>query len=106
MSVLPIPFEVLRRADGRVALSVNAGTLAFSPQRLQAHARGLVVCGARRADRALICCRDGDVWARLQAQRALRLYEFSSMGLMASHLLRLDALGSAMPAGAIRGAAR
>jgi hypothetical protein len=87
MSIASIPFEIIRRGDGRVALSVNAGRIPYEPRTLQEHPQGLMVQGASREERTLLACRETDVLSAFRKDKLMRLYEFSPVGLFASHAL-------------------
>jgi hypothetical protein len=86
-----IPFEVIRRDDGRLALSVNAGLIEYEPKSLRLHPQGLMVEGNGPKQRTIIACKEADVLAAFARDKLLRLYEFSRGGLFAAHGLPMVA---------------
>lgn len=87
-----LPYEVLRRDDGAVAIAINAGAMGFEPAFWEL-ARQLNVSEgiSNRVDLRLLgpagdCCQlcdmPADVCSAITATRTVRLYEFAVTGLL------------------------
>lgn len=91
---LALPYEILRRADGLVALSMNVGLIEFAPAWVtRVGADDLLIEGAASAASppfmGLLRKVPSDVLASIDQNRSLRLYEFSAMGPFKAHVLSL-----------------
>lgn len=89
MSITALPYEILRRDDGRLALSVNAGLIDFDPQYAAVDQDDFVLFDADRHPKVKLCQVAQDVRDRLKQDGYVTIFEFVSVGIAASHRLSL-----------------
>lgn len=96
-SIKPIAYEILRRNDGMVAISVNSGLIDFEPGSVRIRKGSVFVQEKLNPknvgvtdQRAIELVDVGvDVLERMGAERCLRLFEFASFGMTGQHTLGL-----------------
>lgn len=89
MSITALPYEILRRDDGRCALSINAGLIDFVPNHVIALEDDFVVLGLDKRPNFKLCKVPQDVRDRLTQDGHVSLFEFVSTGLFAAHRLHM-----------------
>lgn len=100
--IKPIAYEILRRDDGMVAISTNAGLIDFEPGFIRIRHGNVFVHEqearpgqpeTRQEDLRAVELVDvgGDVIERAVRDKVLRLFEFASFGLTGAHTLAVVA---------------
>lgn len=89
MSITALPYEILRRDDGRIALSLNAGLIDFDPQYVAVQQEDFVVFDADRHPKVKLCQVAQDVRDRLSQDGYVTIFEFVSGGIFAAHRLKM-----------------
>lgn len=93
-AIHPIAYEILRRDDGMLAMSVNAGLIDFEPGAIRIRKGSVFVLEkmppARLERRTVELAAVGDeVIGRVVSEKFLRLFEFASFGMTGAHRLEL-----------------
>ncbi len=88
--VNPIPYEILRRKDGALAISANAGLITFEPALVRIEGADIKVCGKLPVQQVRIVNPGEDVLSYVQSEGALRFFQFASFGMTGSHILPLQ----------------
>lgn len=81
-----VPYEILRRSDGMLALSITLGHLGFKPSQMLANEHGsLLVNDESLINVAIFNLLPKDVLNWILEKNHIRLYEFSSQGDIFGH---------------------
>ncbi len=89
-SMTPIPYEILRRTDGAMALSVSVGSIPFEPSQISLGKVDGLIFSADGKECVCLCALPPDVMAYVALKGGLPLLEFGPLGLFASHALVLS----------------
>lgn len=86
-----IPFEILRRQDGAIALSCSAGLLGRPPQKALIRGEDLVLEDAAGVELALLPNMAGDVFEHFTRQPQIPFFESLRTGILQAHWITLRA---------------
>lgn len=83
-----IPYEILRRNDGVMALSVNAGLIGFKPAHFHMENGCAIITSLERRSTVTLVNIAKDAALFFSKTKLVRLYEFNAAGIHQAH--RLD----------------
>ncbi len=86
-----IPYEILRRQDGAIALSCSAGLLSRPPKKALIRGADLVLEDAAGVELALLPNMAGDVFEHFTRQPKIPFFESLRTGILQAHWITLRA---------------
>lgn len=82
--ISPVAYEILRKTDGAVSLSINAGLLDFEPVKCQLSDDTLTVFNATQTEAVTLLKLPEDVITCLEENSTFPFFEFATFGVFRS----------------------